>query len=76
MIREKPTLFSAAQSISDVAMAPDCEISAMFPGRAAIWAKPALSFAGGTISPTVFGPMMRMSEGLAESSIAWRRPLA
>jgi len=76
MIREKPTLFSAAQSISDVAIAPDCEIRAIFPGLAAICAKLALSFAGGTINPTVFGPMMRISEGLAASSIAWRKPFA
>ena len=39
-------------------------------------AKLALSFAGGTISPTVFGPMIRIRCGFAASSIFWRRPFA
>ena len=75
-ICEKPTLLSAAQSISEVAMAPDWDSSAMLPGWAAMWAKLALSLSGGIIRPTVFGPMMRKRLGRAASSIAWRRPFS
>ena len=56
---EKPRFASAAQSTSEVAMAPDCDSSAMPPAGAAMWEKPALSFSGGIIRPSVFGPMMR-----------------
>lgn len=73
---EKPTPSSAAQSTSEVAMAPDCDNSASPPALACIWAKLALNFIGGTISPTVFGPMMRNRCGLAASSIAWRSPFS
>jgi hypothetical protein len=73
---EKPTSFSAAQSTSDVAMAPDWDSNAISPGLAAMWAKLALSLSGGIISPTVLGPMMRNRYGLAASSMACLRPFS
>ena len=73
---ENPMPRVAAQSISAVAIAPDCDSSASCPGAAPICAKLALSFAGGTISPTVFGPITRSRCGRAASSIAWRRPFS
>lgn len=69
-ICEKPTPSAAAQSTSDVAIAPDCESKASPPGLACICAKLALKFIGGTISPTVFGPMIRNRYGFAASSMA------
>jgi hypothetical protein len=42
-------------------------------GIAAIWA---LSFASGSINPTVFGPTMRSRNGLAASSIICCKPFS
>lgn len=75
-ICEKPTPLAAAQSTSEAAMAPDCDKSAISPGAAGIWKKPALSLSGGSIRPSPLGPMMRRRWGRAASSIFCRRPFS
>ncbi len=57
---EKPIFWAAAQSMTEVASAPDCETKAMWPSIGIVLAKLALSPRRGTISPRQFGPSIRI----------------
>ena len=57
---EKPTPRCAAQSTMPAAIAPDCEISARFPGPGMCAAKLALRLTPGIMMPKQFGPISRM----------------
>ena len=67
---EKPIRRAFAQSRTAVTSAPDCEMKAMSPASASVWAKLAFRPSRGVSRPMQFGPSRRNTCGRAASSMA------